>query len=156
MSLSLVSFFSSAFSASIILYHPFPFEQHLFFLFIWKAITSSSCPLMKRVCSSSCSLLKCTSSSCKQDGLWYTAIGGQLDCSGSAMMYSSSLGFLNWEYTGLLASQVGSDCTSECQPASDGQACNQIGAACRSWECPDFFTVPGLDGRYALKWSDQV
>ena len=72
------------------------------------------------------------------------------------MMYSSSPGFLNWEYVGLLASQVGSDSTAECQAAPNSQSCDPIGAACRSWECPDFFAVPGLNGRYALKWSDQV
>ena len=85
-----------------------------------------------------------------------------MDCAGSAMMYSSSSssssspGFLNWEYAGLLASQVGSDSNAECRPASHGESCDQIGATCRSWECPDFFTVPGLGGRFALKWSDQV
>ena len=114
------------------------------------------CPQVKAVTSSSWFLMKNTSSSCKQDGLWYTAIGGQLDCSGSAMMYSAPSGFLNWEYVGLLASQVGSDSTAECQPASNKQGCDQIGGTCRSWECPDFFTVSGLNGRYALKWSDQV
>lgn len=124
---------------------------HLLFL-----SASPSCFWLKSA-SSSYSLLNSTSSFCKQDGLWYTAIGGQLDCSGSAMMYSSSPGFLNWEYVGLLASQVGSDSTAECRPAStNSQDCNPTGATCRSWECPDFFTVPGLNGRYALKWSDQV
>ncbi|KAL3134801.1 hypothetical protein ABBQ32_007784 [Trebouxia sp. C0010 RCD-2024] len=92
----------------------------------------------------------------QQDGLWYTAIGGQLDCSGTAMMFSSPSGFLNWTYVGLLASQVGSDSSAKCLPAANGEGCDQAGAGCRSWECPDFFTVQGLVGRYALKWSDQV
>ena len=90
-----------------------------------------------------------------QDGVWYTAIGGQLNCVGSAMMYSS-FDYLKWDYVGLLASQIGSDSSAECKPASNGESCGQFGAACRSWECPDFFPVPGLDGVHAFKWSDQV
>ncbi|KAL3146950.1 hypothetical protein ABBQ38_014919 [Trebouxia sp. C0009 RCD-2024] len=48
------------------------------------------------------------------------------------------------------------DSSAKCLPAANGEGCDQAGAGCRSWECPDFFTVPGLVGRYALKWSDQV
>ncbi|DBB18751.1 hypothetical protein WJX82_009075 [Trebouxia sp. C0006] len=91
----------------------------------------------------------------QQDGRHYTAIGGQLDCSGSAMLYSSS-DYTTWEYVGLLASQTGADPSAECIPADNGDSCDQFGTGCRSWECPDFFTVPGLNGGYALKWSDQV
>ncbi len=90
-----------------------------------------------------------------QDGLQYTAIGGQLNCSGSAMLYSSS-DYTTWEYVGLLASQTGADPSAECIPADSGDSCDQFGTGCRSWECPDFFIVPGLNGGYALKWSDQV
>lgn len=90
-----------------------------------------------------------------QDGLYYTAIGSQLDCSGSAMLYSSS-DYATWGYAGLLASQTGVEPSAECTPAANGESCNQFGATCRSWECPDFFSVPGVAGVYALKWSDQV
>ena len=90
-----------------------------------------------------------------QDGLYYTAVGGQLDCRGSVMLYSSS-DYTGWEYVGLLASQTAADPSAQCSPADNGDSCDQLGTACRSWECPDFFTVPGLHGGYALKWSDQV
>ena len=97
----------------------------------------------------------CVCASYMQDGMYYIVIGGQLDCSGSAMMYSSP-DYTAWDYVGLLASQTGAEPSAECVSAADGQSCNQFGATCRSWECPDFFTVPGLIGGYALKWSDQV
>ena len=90
-----------------------------------------------------------------QDGIYYTTIGGQLDCSGSAMLYASP-DYSTWQYAGLLASQTGTDPSAECMPAANGEDCNQFGVSCRSWECPDFFPVPGLDGGSALKWSDQV
>lgn len=86
----------------------------------------------------------------QQDGLYYTAVGGQLDCRGSAMLYSSS-DYTGWEYVGLLASQTAADPSAQCSPADNGDSCDQLGTACRSWECPDFFTVPGLHGGYALK-----
>lgn len=120
---------------------------------------SSTCFLLALASHTSLALLflQCDAAFCLQDGLWYTAVGGQLDCSGSAMLFSSPPGFVNWTYAGLLASQVGSDSTAECRPsAANTEGCDQAGAGCRSWECPDFFTVPGLVGRHALKWSDQV
>ena len=78
-----------------------------------------------------------------------------MDCSGSAMMYSTK-DFASWSYEGLLASQPGIEPASECSAASNGENCDQFGKGCHSWECPDYFAVPGEDGAYALKWSDQV
>lgn len=92
-----------------------------------------------------------------QDGTYYSAIGGQLDCSGSAMLYSTKdLVSGSWSYEGLLASQPGIEPASHCKAAANGEDCDQFGAGCHSWECPDYFAVPGEDGAYALKWSDQV
>ena len=91
----------------------------------------------------------------QQDGTFYSAIGGQFDCTGSAIMYSTK-DFTSWSFEGLLASQLGVEPASECSAAANGQNCDPVGKGCRTWECPDYFSVPGLDGAYVLKWSDQV
>ena len=47
----------------------------------------------------------------------------------------------------------GSACTPPPTPQPGMGVCDQFGADCRMWECPDYFEV---DGAYAIKWSDQA
>ncbi|KAK9835357.1 hypothetical protein WJX81_004418 [Elliptochloris bilobata] len=95
----------------------------------------------------------------REDGLWYTVIGVQDNCIGGAAMYSSP-DMHAWTYVGQLASQLGINATAGLQctappVAQPGNgACDQMGADCHTWECPDYF---GMDyGVSVLKWSDQV
>ena len=59
-----------------------------------------------------------------------------------------------------LAAQVmlGQATNGQCAPPIVAQpgngVCDQFGASCRMWECPDAFDVG--NGTWAFKWSDQV
>ena len=44
-------------------------------------------------------------------------------------------------------------CTPPPAPQPGMGDCDQFGAQCRMWECPDYFQV---DGAYVIKWSDQA
>ena len=45
-------------------------------------------------------------------------------------------------------------CTQPAVAQAGNGACDQFGAACRMWECPDAFDMG--NGTWAFKWSDQV
>ncbi|MEW5308893.1 MAG: hypothetical protein WDW38_000814 [Sanguina aurantia] len=97
--------------------------------------------------------------------LWYTIVGAQVDCVGSAAMFSSP-DLKNWSSAGTLFSQLAYNfsaarqCLEEPAPSGPthakdfgGQRCNQFGY-CHMYECPDYFqAAPGV---LAFKWSDQV
>lgn len=91
---------------------------------------------------------------CMQNGLWYTAIGAQPECVGAAELYTSP-DFQNWTFAGTLASQISVEENTMCVPSNvdEPQVCPQKGTACRTWECPDFWVVDGVN---YLKYSDQV
>ncbi|CAL8464935.1 g4470 [Coccomyxa elongata] len=94
----------------------------------------------------------------KQDGLWYTVIGSMESCFGTAALYSSP-DFQTWQPAGQWASQAstGQANVGECVPPAVSQPgmgqCDQFGAVCHMWECPDVFQL-GND-TWVLKWSDQ-
>jgi hypothetical protein len=75
-----------------------------------------------------------------------------------------------WRYAGTLFSQLGQNYSqyAQCLPPEEerdgggappgsrgyGGQCDQFGAQCRMWECPDFFSPdPAVQ---AFKYSDQV
>ncbi len=90
----------------------------------------------------------------QQDGEWRVAVGTQLNCSGTALLYSTS-DFKNYTYDGVLASQIGISPDGICADDGTGAAstCNQFGQGCRMWECVDAIQVGPV---MAIKWSDQV
>ncbi|EIE20550.1 hypothetical protein COCSUDRAFT_67413 [Coccomyxa subellipsoidea C-169] len=94
----------------------------------------------------------------KQDGLWYTVIGSLESCFGTAALYSSP-DFQTWQPAGQWASQasVGQANAGQCVAPALAQPgvgqCDQVGAVCRMWECPDTFQL-GND-TWVFKWSDQ-
>ena len=53
---------------------------------------------------------------------------------------------------------LGQATNEQCLPPVVAQlgngVCDQFGASCRMWECPDAFDVG--NGTWAFKWSDQV
>jgi beta-fructofuranosidase len=90
----------------------------------------------------------------QQDGLWYTAVGVQPECVGAAALYTSP-DFSNWTFAGTLASQISVEENTMCIPnnVDEPQICPQKGTACRTWECPDFWVIDGVN---YLKYSDQI
>ena len=44
-------------------------------------------------------------------------------------------------------------CVPPASPQPGMGSCDQFGAQCRTWECPDYFE---LDGAHVIKWSDQA
>ncbi|KAK9833773.1 hypothetical protein WJX74_005433 [Apatococcus lobatus] len=89
-----------------------------------------------------------------QDGAWRVAVGTQLNCSGTALLYSTQ-DFQSYTYNGVLASQIGIEPNGLCADSGLGstEKCNQIGEGCRMWECVDAVHVGPV---MAIKWSDQV
>ena len=82
------------------------------------------------------------------------AVGTQLNCSGTALLYSTQ-DFQSYTYDGVLASQIGIAPNGSCADAGVGStgSCNQFGTGCRMWECVDAIHVGPV---MAIKWSDQV
>lgn len=89
-----------------------------------------------------------------QDGAWRVAVGTQLNCSGTALLYSTQ-DFQSYTYDGVLASQIGIAPNGSCADDGVGStgSCNQFGTGCRMWECVDAIHVGPV---MAIKWSDQV
>ena len=54
----------------------------------------------------------------------------------------------------LLGQATNAQCAQPAAPQAGNGACDQFGAACRMWECPDAFDMG--NGTWAFKWSDQV
>ena len=53
-----------------------------------------------------------------------------------------------------LGQATNAQCAQPAAPQAGNGACDQFGAACRMWECPDAFDMG--NGTWAFKWSDQV
>ena len=53
-----------------------------------------------------------------------------------------------------LGQATNAQCAQPAAPQAGNGACDQFGAACRMWECPDAFDMG--KGTWAFKWSDQV